>query len=287
MLLSIVCFFLSSCTMAMEIQSRGDSASLHEWSTLRHGRSRVNHHKYTVTAAAMESNQAQNLIICNAYTSSLPLHIYHRRLPLGKPLSYKSCEAYRLPLLHGDQLDFRSKEELVGTFFPFELRRANMSLLLIPHRGTLDRDNLTFDTHAFAELPNAQIAIVDASKYHTAGTVQIQQETQAHGRRMQHLHFNHVAALEPGKYQFTLHHMNRSSDAQSLHLRNGDKSVVLRVGDSQPSTAEDKTTQFPLELIIYKSPSYAAFLEYSGARPTPWTSASLFICWLFAQAAML
>merc|ERR1719375_2626630 len=135
-----------------------------------------------VTVAAAHSGVAANQIprklrICNAYAWTKPLDIHlvaaRTMLTADRPLAYKECRDLSTPLNEGDQIDFKAGELDVGSFYATGLPESQASLLIIPRRRDSDSMAVQFDSHAFAELQNAQVAVVDAYKGFEGSTVHI------------------------------------------------------------------------------------------------------------------
>lgn len=229
----------------------------------------------------VDIKQNQNLLVCNGYTSIFPLDMYHRKygelVTSSMPLYYKSCQEYLLPLVDGDQLEFKKQDKQVGTFHITGLKHGNMSLVLVPHR-LKGSDNLTFESHAFAENSRPQIAVMDASRLNNGDSVQLSDLSTS-----QKATLDHVIAVDPGTYQLSL---QSNATNSSLVLKDSDKTVAIRVGGDLPSgvSTEDHHTQFPAELMVYVRPTYESFLEaYSNARK----QAVHYLILLFISAFML
>lgn len=202
----------------------------------------------------------QKLRICNAYASADPLDIYHVKskhdLTAGMPLPYKQCRDFQVNLEEGDQLDFKSHQVDMGTFYATGLPTTQASLLLIPHRRTPSSIAMTFDSHAFAALDSAQIAVVDAYRGPQAGSVQIFNPS-----AREDLEYNSVVALNPGKYQLAL--MGGSGQnvtSLDFHVKPKETYVAMRVGIEDEQDAA-KAAAFPMELIIFPNAAHLAQLK--------------------------
>lgn len=200
----------------------------------------------------------QHLYICNAYTSSAPLDVYHVqtlvRLTEGAPLKYKECRDIVLALAEGDQLDFKAGNVDAGTFYASGLPKTEASLLLIPHRRD-GSDALSFESHAFTETQNSQIAVVDAYHGDEEGAVTILDElpegetTTEPVEEM--LQFSTVVAVNPGNYKVMLSgggENPKTPVGARTPLRVEDQSnyVVMRVGNSNSTQGS-----FPQELVVF------------------------------------
>lgn len=203
----------------------------------------------------------QHLTMCNAYSSSLEvMHTDQQvQLTVDAPLKYKECKEFAIPLAEGDHLDFRDHGRNVGTFRATTMPKASASLLLIVrHRHGAEKGSekaLTFESHAFADLSNAQIAVVDAYRGNATSVVHIidNQEDEAGISTPMHeaLRFNTVAAIAPGQYDIALmdNHTAATSKPtaalQALHAPMRSKCVVMRVGGDVSGVA------FPQELVVF------------------------------------
>lgn len=196
----------------------------------------------------------QSLRICNGYAFGEPLDVYKvpKQKLTSKPLAYKSCQDFGLKLQEGDQLDFQAGDLDVGTFFATGVPSQHASLLLIPHRRDHSSLAMAFDSHAFAELQTAQIAVVDAYRGAKEGHVKIMdpavQATKT--KRVEDLNYNSVVALNPGKYQLALtDDIGHNVTELLLNVDAKEKYVAMRVG------TDDATANpgYPMELIVFPS----------------------------------
>jgi len=201
----------------------------------------------------------QHLTVCNAYLAgSGPLEIFHvdRHVMLTqhKPLKYKECQEFTLPLMEGDRLDFKTGGTNIGTFHATSMPKKSASLLLIPRRkdGNSSRA-LSFESHAFADVNSPQIAVVDAYHGNSSSSVNIienMEEVQAGNIPLtEALRFNSVVAIAPGKYNIALMGTgaNGNLTAVALHAGNRAKCVIMRVGGT-PQLGE---AAFPQELVVF------------------------------------
>lgn len=209
-----------------------------------------------------EEVQRQHLIICNAYTSRYSLEVYHvqtlDRLTEGSPITYKECRDVVAALAEGDQLDFKIENADVGTFYASGLPKTKASLFLIPHR----RDNTSemgFESHAFGESENSQIAVVDACQGRSRGSVKIFDVTPEggpeHSSVEELLQFSSVVTVNAGTYQVALMgdgsqgkrgNARLMGDKVPLHVEGQSNYVVIRVGNS-----EQVDRAFPEELVVF------------------------------------
>lgn len=212
----------------------------------------------TITHAIPQTEQ--KLRICNAYASPEPLDIYNartkRQLTAGAPLPYKQCRDFQVNLQEGDQLDFKSHHVDMGTFTATGLPTQQASLLLIPHRRAPSSIAMSFDSHAFASLDTAQVAVVDAYSGPQSGSVKIYSPT-----AREDLQYNSVVALNSGKYQLAL--MGGSGqNVTSLNFDVNPKEtyVAMRVGVEDEHDAS-KAAAFPMELIVFPNSAHLGQLH--------------------------
>merc|ERR1719396_40492 len=116
-------------------------------------------------------------------------------------MEYKMCGDFASPLLAGDKLKFMVGGASAGTFTISDLPNNDALLLLVIHRHDTLSTAVAFQSHVFANLLNAQIAVIDTYKgtVHAVpritDTEQSGQSTMA--RRSEELHFDSVVAVNP------------------------------------------------------------------------------------------
>jgi len=219
----------------------------------------------------------QHLTVCNAYQASAPLEIFHvdRHVMLTqhKPLKYKECQEFTLPLMEGDRLDFKQAGTNVGVFHATSMPKTSASLLLIPRRKDGASRSLAFESHAFADLKSPQIAVVDAYHGNESSSVNIienMEEVEAGKLPLtEALRFNSVVAVAPGKYNVALMGSEPSANLTALPLRAGNraKCVVMRVGGMPQQGAA-----FPQELVVFPNSAVSKWIS----MPL-WMVAALFL----------
>jgi len=211
----------------------------------------------------------QQLVVCNAYTSPSLLDIYHvqKRSDLtgSSPLKYKECREFTLPLAEGDQLDFKAGTLDVGTFYATGLPKSSERLVLIPRRRSNQAVGITFESHAFTDKQNAQIALVDAYKGKGEASVKISDE-RAEGDTSdpveEMLKFSSVVAVNPGKYKVSLAAGSPNNQPTSLLVQNQAKCVVMRVGND--ATSKGGKQLFPQELVVFPQPQSGSVRQTLG-----------------------
>lgn len=209
----------------------------------------------------------QHLTVCNAYRGSDPLnimHVDHRvQLTKDKPLKYKECQEFTLPLMDGDRLDFKAGGKDVGTFHATSMPKASASLLLIPRHREGSSKALAFDSHAFADLKSPQIAVVDAYHGNESTTPHIienlEEVEEGKPPLTEALRFGSVVAVAPGKYNVALLGQNATADLTVAPLQAGTraKCVIMRVGGGK-----FQGLAFPQELVVFPNSGRGRWISW-------------------------
>lgn len=193
------------------------------------------------------------LRVCNAYPNVDELDVYRGEELLseesdGGPLKYKSCVEFRAPLQAGDRLEFKIKDASAGTFQVADLPNHDAVMLLIIHRHDTRSTAVAFESHVFANLLNAQVAIIDTYKGKVVAHPRIMDEEQAGSKeRRENLRFNSVVAVNPGKYKVELEGADGKVEAESeLVALNRESYIILRAG-----AEADHGQSYPQELIVF------------------------------------
>lgn len=201
------------------------------------------------------------LRVCNAYPNADALDVYRGRgekLTDDKPMPYKSCKDFLSPLKSGDKLEFKVGDASAGTFSVSDLPNNDAVLLLVIHRHDSLSTSVSFDSHVFANLLNAQVAIIDTYKGVARASTMIK-DAEGKKARSEQLRFNSVVAVNPGKYDVVLAGDDGATKAASeLVALNRQCYVVIRLG-----IEAQKGESFPQELLVY--PHSDASLLDSGA----------------------
>merc|ERR1719440_1017115 len=130
-----------------------------------------------VAAAGVSQNQAalrngaagfvrslefkHRLRVCNAYPYAAALDVYRGRsekMTGETPMSYKACRDFQEPLKAGDKIEFKVGDASAGTFSVSDLPNNDAVLLLVIHRHDTLSTAVSFESHVFANLLNAQVA---------------------------------------------------------------------------------------------------------------------------------
>merc|ERR1711972_71072 len=89
------------------------------------------------------------------------------------PMAYKTCRDFSANLKAGDKLEVRIGDQSGGTFSVLDLPNNDAVLLLVVHRHDTLSTAVAFESHVFANLLNAQVAIIDTYKGTTRATPRI------------------------------------------------------------------------------------------------------------------
>jgi hypothetical protein len=198
------------------------------------------------------------LRVCNAYPNVEKLDVYlggkdakdgGEKLTKDEPLDYKNCREFRAPLSSGDTLEFKMKDASAGSFTVSDLPNNNAVLFLVILRHDTMSTAVSFQSHVFANLLNAQVAVMDTYKGKAIVHPSIRDAEDSGGGkgRKEDLRFNSVVAVNPGRFEVDLLGLDGEKKAKSeLVALNRESYVVIRVG-----TEPQKGENYPQELIIF------------------------------------
>lgn len=202
------------------------------------------------------------LRVCNAYPYSAALDVIRgkERLTGEEPMPYKACRDFLSPLKPGDKLEFKVGDASAGTFAVSDLPNNDAVLLLVIHRHDTMSTAVSFESHVFANLLNAQVAIIDTYKGAARASPRIS-DAEAQNKkssRSEELRYNSVVAVNPGVYEVDLMGQDGSLKSKNrLVALNRESYVVLRTGveaQQGPSYAQ--------ELVVF--PESDAKVLHSG-----------------------
>jgi len=204
------------------------------------------------------------LRVCNAYPFQGALDVFRSKERLtDQPMKYKSCKDFLAPLKSGDKLEFKIGDASAGTFSVSDLPNNDAVLLLIIHRHDQVSTAVSFESHVFANLLNAQIAVIDTYKGASMSSPRIKDRGDAtKDSRSEDLRYSSIVAVNPGVYEVELD----GSDGQvkskaELVALNRESYVVLRTG------VESKTgPSFPQELVIYPNSDPSTLRNSASTR---------------------
>jgi hypothetical protein len=191
------------------------------------------------------------LRVCNAYPYSASLDVFRgkaEKLTGEAPMPYKACRDFMAPLKTGDKLEFKVGDASAGTFAVSDLPNNDAVLLLVIHRHDTLSTSVSFESHVFSNLANAQIVVLDTfkgkAKSHTsimdAAALKKDQKDKA---RSEELRFDSVVAVNPGRYEVALTGDDGETKAKTdLVALDHESYVVLRIGveaQQGPAYAQD------------------------------------------------
>jgi len=206
------------------------------------------------------------LRVCNAYPYAAALDVFRgkgERMTDDAPMPYKACKDFLSPLRSGDKLEFKVGDASAGTFSVSDLPNNDAVLLLVIHRHDTLSTAVSFESHVFANLLNAQVAIIDTYKGSAKATPRIlDAEGQSKTSRSEELRYDSVVAVNPGIYEVVLAGQDGETKAKSEFVAlNRESYVVLRTGvESQQGPS------YPQEIVVYPRSDVAA-LHSSAIRP--------------------
>jgi hypothetical protein len=184
------------------------------------------------------------LRVCNAYPYDAALDVFRGREKLTKlPLEYKMCGDFASQLLAGDKLKFMVGDANAGTFTISDLPNNDAVLLLVIHRHDTLSNAVAFKSHVFANLLNAQIAVLDTFKGRARSFAEITDGS----KRDEKLKYNSVVAVNPGEYQVSLLDGRKKKQVtENLVALNRESYVIIRTG-----VEAQQGPEWPQDLIVY------------------------------------
>jgi len=207
------------------------------------------------------------LRVCNAYPYVAALDVYRsksEKLTSDSPMLYKSCKDFVSPLKVGDKLDFKVGDVSAGTFSVSDLPNNDAVLLLVIHRHDTLSTAVAFESHVFANLLNAQVAIIDTYKGNKKAKLQIMDASVAGSKlRSEELRYDSVVAVNPGQYEVVLSDIAGKPEAKSkLVALDRESYVVLRTG-----VEAQQGQSYPEELVVYPISDTAALHRTRSGAP--------------------
>jgi len=202
------------------------------------------------------------LRVCNAYPNEDALDVFRGNEQLTKaPLDYKMCGDFASQLLPGDKLKFVVGGSNAGTFTISDLPNNDAVLLLVIHRHDTLSNAVAFKSHVFANLLNAQVAVIDTFKGRTRGNAEIADGS----ARKEKLKYNSVVAMNPGEYKVELHdRADKAVVVEDLVALNRMSYVVIRTG-----VEAEQGKQYSQDIIVYPQSDPALLHSAAPAMALP------------------
>jgi len=240
------------------------------------------------------------LRVCNAYPYEEAMDIYrsvapHDNLPEGYAprnappmikltvdgsMDYKTCRDFLTPMNPGDKFKFMVGNANAGTFAISDLPNNDAVLFLVIYRHDKLSTAVSFESHVFANLLNAQVAVIDTYKGNLKATPEIR-DAPAKGLsvRSEKLKFNSVVAVNPGIYQVSLIGKNRTVAANgTLVALNRQSYVILRTG-----VEPEHGPEYPQALVVYPESDPNALKSVAGHKEAPFALLIMIAATAWAQ----
>lgn len=221
--------------------------------------------------------------ICNAYPSAASVEVFAGKKAkklTSAPMSYRTCQELRMHLQAGDMLEFRLGGASAGFFTISDLPGSDSLLFLAIYRHDGLSSAASFASHVFANLLNAQVAVLDTFRGGGgAGASDARPEIRdVAANRSELLRFNSVVALNEGDYDVGLIGPGGAAvSTAKLVALNRESYVVLRTGVAAEGGGGDS---FPQELVVFPNSHHSA-----GGRAGPPQLLALLIAALGVVAA--
>jgi hypothetical protein len=194
------------------------------------------------------------LRVCNAYPYTYPMDVYLGKEKLTETaLSYKVCGTFHPTLKVGDKLDFKISDTSAGSFTVQDLPQNDAVLMLVIFRHDTRSTAVSFESHVFANLLNAQVAVLDTYRGNAQATPRIEDaqkhsDKEGHVQRSEELRYNSVVALNQGVYDVVLHALDGETvkAKHQLVALNRESYLVVRCG-----VETEEGQAFPQDLMVY------------------------------------
>jgi hypothetical protein len=194
------------------------------------------------------------LRVCNAYPYAAALDVHRgqmEKLTGNAPMHYKTCRDFQASLKSGDKLEFKVGDASAGTFAVSDLPNNDAVMLLVIHRHDTLSTAVSFESHVFANLQNAQVAVIDTFKGKAVATPKIMdaavKKDKVDNARSEELRYDSVVAVNPGIYDVELIGSDGAMKAKSqLVALTQESYVVIRTG-----VEAQQGPSYPQELLIY------------------------------------
>jgi len=176
------------------------------------------------------------LRVCNAYPYARPIDVYLGKTSLTTtdPIKYKACREFAQALKEGDKIDFKVGDSFAGSFSVSDLPENDAVLALIIYRHDTMSTAVSFESHVFSNLLNAQVAVIDAYRGSAKSLLHIRDHS-AGGTgklaRTEELRYDSVVAVNQGAYEVVLKTTEgKTADESPLVALTRESYLVIRCG---------------------------------------------------------
>lgn len=181
-----------------------------------------------------KTTQKHTLRICNAYASGEELTVYQANVKVTETtMPYKTCREFEGNLQDGDKINFEFGYVAAGAFMVSDLPAADAVMVVVVYRHDQMSSTISFESHVFSNLLNAQIAVLDMYRGERKSVAHIQDVDAAVFSRNEILRYNSVVAVNQGHYQVVFAEQSNESNVyakQKLVALNKESYVVVRCG---------------------------------------------------------
>lgn len=200
--------------------------------------------KYITTPLAFDTQ----LRICNAYPFAKEgIQVF------DETIQYGTCVDLERAIHAREQIDFftSQKQVLVGSFEVGTVPQQNTMLMMVVQAHDTQSTGVSFQSHAFANVNDPQIALLDAYVGEKkVSLVNIHDDTEP--ERAEKLRLGSVVAVHPGNYDIGL----SKESSRYVNAGSQEKISVIRIG------AGNK--EFPEGLIVFPSSGAASVTAMSA-----------------------
>ena len=162
-------------------------------------------------------------------------------------MPYKTCKDFETALHPGDKLVFKVGKSNAGTFAVSDLPNNDAVLMLVIYRHDTLSTAVSFESHVYAALLNAQVAVVDTYKGPAKASLKIRDHGGKGPEREEGLRFNSVVAVTKGLYDTLLvGDDGHEVAARELVALDRESYIVLRTG-----VQAQEGTSYPMELVVF------------------------------------
>merc|ERR1719362_2790166 len=201
------------------------------------------------------------------------------KLTVDGPMDYKTCRDFLTPMKAGDKFKFTVGSYNAGTFAISDLPNNDAVLFLVIYRHDRLSTAVSFESHVFANLLNAQVAVIDTYKGNMKATPEIRDApSKGLTTRSETLKFNSVVAVNPGIYQVSLVGKKGRAVANStLVALNRQSYVILRTG-----VEPEHGPEYPQALVVYPESDPRALQSVASHRAVPFAMLVMMVAAMWA-----